>query len=65
MGGRYYCQVVGPQRTTRTPPSVGTFSGRKRVLNSDDDDIEASADGFSEGGSLQEAEALLRHPILQ
>jgi len=51
-------QVVGPQRTTRTPPSAAsarTISGRKRVLNSDDDDIEASADGFSEGGSLQEA----------
>jgi hypothetical protein len=36
------------------------LSGRKRVLNSDDDDIEASADGFSEGGSPQTSDSAVK-----
>ena len=36
------------------------MSGRKRALNSDDDDIEASADGFSEGGSPQTSDSAVK-----
>ena len=49
--------VVGPLKDKGTPQSAKTVSGKKRVVDSDDDEEEALKQWL--------AEVLLWHPILQ